>query len=99
MNQILSNIAQAKSNPHVFWPVVIAAAVKVLTQIVFEAIDIYAPGLKGQNAAMQDMLSPYLNDLYQFATGYAALAASTSGPVPPPSQPQPVAVSTADTKP
>jgi hypothetical protein len=84
MNTLITNLLQARNNPHVFWPVAIVIALRVGMQVFFKAMDIYAPHLQGQNAAMQDMLEPYVKDLTSALQGYATVAAATSGPAAPP---------------
>lgn len=87
MNKLLANLSQAKSNPHVFWAVAAAVAVRVGPQLLFKILDNYNPHLVGPNAATQDLLEPYLKDLSEALQGYAALAAANSGPsTPPPNQ-------------
>lgn len=78
MNKLLTNLAQAKSNPHVFWPLIVAAALRIVPPLVFKALDIYAPQLVGKDAMMQDMLEPYLRDAIQALTSYGGLAAATA---------------------
>jgi len=80
MNKLLTNLAQAKNNPHVFWPILIAIALRVGLQIVFGALNIYHPTMTAQNKAFEDLLEPYFKDALQFLSGYATIAAATTSP-------------------
>lgn len=87
MNKILTNLSQARNNPHVFWPLLAAVLIRVIPSLLFKAMDIYAPQLVGKDAMMQDILEPYIRDAVQALTAYGSVAAANSGPTPPPQDP------------
>ena len=80
MNKIVSNLLQAKDNPHVFWPLLLAVIFRVGLQVVFALINIWSPGHAAQIAQTQALIEPYDKDIIQFLTFYGTLAAAKSGP-------------------
>lgn len=75
MNQLLQNLLQAKSNPHVFWPVVLALGARFAMPILM----IWFPTHKEQLLQTKQYIDPAITTLISYAT----LAAANSGPQPP----------------
>lgn len=79
MNVLLQNLLQAKSNPHVFWPLAAALGLRFGLALA----NIWFPAHVDQLAQTKKMVDPAITTLISYAT----LAAANSGPGKPPTNP------------
>jgi hypothetical protein len=81
MNTMLQNLLQAKSNPHVFYPVLIGCLLRIGISLLY----VWVPTHKDQIDQTKKMVDPLITALLSYST----LAAARSGPATPDNTTQP----------